>query len=84
MIAAYQIDPKAIEVLASRNIPHMFVKNYPDNAEGIRLAIDYGRAGEEAVRHLAGLGHRKFGLLYGGDAYPSSAGFQAQRVRGVS
>jgi GntR family transcriptional regulator of arabinose operon len=77
LIAAYQIDRRVINQLESRNIPHLFVKNYPEGGENRRYYFDYRGAGWGAVEHLAGLGRKRLAVFWFGENYPSSRDFLA-------
>lgn len=58
-------DPNRYRALVERSLPIVGVNGYVGNVEAPFFSCDDRVAGEQAVRHLASLGHRRIGLLSG-------------------
>lgn len=57
--------PKEVLALQSKNLPFVFVNKFLDSKEVNSVGVDNDYAVQLAVEHLAGLGHKRIGNLYG-------------------
>jgi len=56
----------------SKNFPVVQCCEYKEGADVPRIAIDNLAAAYKAVKHLVGLGHRRIGMISGGNEYVST------------
>jgi GntR family transcriptional regulator, arabinose operon transcriptional repressor len=77
IIGAWQIDKNIVKTLMQKRIPHLFVKNYFPGLKENSVLIDFERAGNMIVEHLAELEHKNVALLYAGEKINISHDFKA-------
>jgi GntR family transcriptional regulator, arabinose operon transcriptional repressor len=76
IIGAWQIDKNIIKTLMQKGIPHLFVKNYFPGLKENAVLIDFEKAGNMIVEHLAKFGHKNIALLYAGEKINLSRDFK--------
>ena len=77
IIGAWQIDKNIVKALMQKHIPHVFVKNYFPGLRDNSVLIDFEKAGNMIVEHLAEFGHKNIALLYAGEKINISRDFKA-------
>jgi LacI family transcriptional regulator len=73
IIMASEVDPHLMDGLARRRVPLVFLDLKATAERTSTISVDYARGIEEAVSHLAGLGHRRLGYISGPSRFPSAA-----------
>jgi LacI family transcriptional regulator len=87
IIMASEVDLPLVSGLARRRVPLVFLDLEVSARQASTVAVDYGKGIDEAVRHLAELGHRSLAYVGGPPALSSAArrreAFQAAVARHV-
>jgi LacI family transcriptional regulator len=73
IIMASEVDPHLMEGLARRQVPLVFLDLKATAERTSTISVDYARGIDEAVSHLASLGHRRLGYVGGPKRFPSAA-----------
>jgi LacI family transcriptional regulator len=85
IIMASEVDMALVAGLARRRVPLVFLDLEVTGQRTSTVAVDYARGIDEAVRHLAELGHRELAYVGGPPALSSAAkrlqAFQAAAAR---
>ncbi len=64
-VMTFGIEEELVEKLVKQGFPLVFVDAGPEQANVRVLKVNYGEGIREAVRHLAGLGHRRIAFISG-------------------
>jgi LacI family transcriptional regulator len=64
-VMTFGIEEELVEKLVKHGFPLVFVDAGPEQANVHVLKVNYGEGIREAVRHLAGLGHRRIAFISG-------------------
>jgi LacI family transcriptional regulator len=73
IIMASEVDPSLLDGLARRQVPLVFLDLRATAERTSTISVDYARGIDEAVSHLAGLGHRRLGYVAGPSRFASAA-----------
>jgi len=73
ILMASELDFEFVEGLARRQVPLVFLDLRPAGGRTSTVAVDYGKGIDEAVHHLAGLGHRRLAYVGGPGRLASAA-----------
>ena len=77
IVMASEVDLPLVAGLARRRVPLVFLDLEVEGQRMRTVSVDYARGIDEAVRHLAGLGHRDLAYVGG----PPELGSAAKRLR---
>lgn len=80
IIMASEVDPSAVSGLARRGVPLVFLDLEVTGQRTSTVSVDYERGIDQAVHHLADLGHREIGYV-GGPPRLSSAALRLRAFR---
>jgi DNA-binding LacI/PurR family transcriptional regulator len=73
IIMASEVDVHLMDGLARRRVPLVFLDLKATADRTYTISVDYGRGIDEAVQHLAALGHRALAYVGGPGRLPSAA-----------
>ncbi len=71
-IMTFGMEEPLIERLAAKGIPMTFIDEAPSETSAISIKIDYDAGINEAVQHLAVLGHRRIAFISGSSSIHSA------------